>query len=141
MPSADFYRIARPRFRDRPLLLACELARRAVHAGQPLLVLAASRAQAEELDDLLWSFDPDEYLPHQIAGSDLDEDEADVLIVPPEMDVPMRALVLNLRDVPAQGSFERVLELVPADESAREPLRRRWKHYKDRGIEPRAHEV
>ncbi len=142
MARAVFYLIAdKPRFREQPLLLVCELARKAVHSSQPLLVLAASSEQAEALDDLLWSFDPDDYLPHQIAGLDMDEDEADVLIVPPEIDVPMRPLVLNLREAPVTGDFERVLEIVPADEVARGTSRERWKHYKARGIEPEKHDM
>ena len=141
MPRADFYLIAKPRFREQPLLLVCELARKAVHSSQPLLVLAASVEQAEMLDDLLWSFDPDDYLPHQIAGLDMDEEEADVLIVPPDIDAPMRPLVLNLREAPAAGNFERVLEVVPADDSARGPLRERWKHYKDLGFEVHKHDM
>lgn len=135
MARADFYLIGKPRFRDQPLLLVCELARKAVHAGQPLLVLAASDQQAEALDDLMWSFDPDEFLPHQIAGMDEDEDEVEVLIAPPEQSPPMRPLVLNLRDAPAPTGFERVLEVVPADPSARAPLRERWKHYQALGLE------
>ena len=138
---ADFYLIAKPRFRESPLLLVCELARKAVHAGQPLLVLANSREQAEALDDLLWSFDPDDYLPHQIAGLDLDEDEADVLIAPPEADVPMRPLVLNLRDAPVAGEFERVLEVVPADEAARGSSRERWRHYLSLGVTVNKHDM
>ncbi len=141
MPRADFYLIAKPRFREQPLLLVCELARKAVHAGQPLLVLAASAAQAEALDDLLWSFDPDEYLPHQIAGMDEDEDEVEVLIAPPEASPALRALVLNLRDEPVPPGFERVLEVVPADESARAPLRARWKHYQSLGLELAKHDM
>ena len=39
-------------------------------------MLARDAAQAEALDDLLWAFDDDAYVPHQIAGDD-DEDEAD----------------------------------------------------------------
>ena len=37
MPRADFYLIAKPRFREEPLLLVCELARKAVAADQWLL--------------------------------------------------------------------------------------------------------
>ena len=134
MPRADFYLIAKPRFREQPLLLVCELARKACDAGQPLLILAKSVEQAELLDDLLWSFDPDAYIPHQIAGRDEDEEEAEVLIADPGTDAPLRPLVLNLRDAPVTGAFERVLEVVPADESARGPLRERWSHYKARGL-------
>ena len=83
MPRADFYLIDKPRFREQPLLLVCELARRGLAANLPILVLARDAAQAEELDDLLWSFDPDEYLPHQIAGTDEGEDETPILIATP----------------------------------------------------------
>ena len=135
MARADFYLIAKPRFLDKPLLLVCELARKATDSGQPLLIFAASAAQAEVLDELLWEFDPDAYIPHQIAGTDEDDDITPVLIVPPETQSPMRPLVINLRNEPVPGDFVRVLEVVPADESARGPLRERWKHYKDRGLE------
>src|SRR5690606_5771138 len=119
---ADFYLIAKPRFRQEPLLLVCELARKASDAGLATLVLARDTAQAELLDDLLWSFDPDAFIPHQIvaAGDDEDlEDEADdevtVLIATPEHDIALRPLVINLRDGAVEGEFERVLEVVPAD--------------------------
>jgi DNA polymerase-3 subunit chi len=135
VPRADFYLIAKPRFREQPLLLVCELAKKACAAEQPLLVLVESMAQAEALDDLLWEFDPDAYVPHQIAGADEDDDIVPVLIVPPECDAPLRPLVLNLRAAAVPDGFERVLEVVPSDESARGPLRERWKHYQARGVE------
>ena len=141
MARADFYLIAKPRFLDKPLLLVCELARKANDSGQPMLIFAASAAQAEALDELLWEFDPDAYIPHQIAGTDEDDDITPVLIVPPEMQAPMRPLVLNLRDEPVTGDFARVLEVVPADESSRGPLRERWKNYKDRGLAVQKHDM
>ena len=141
MPRADFYLIAKPRFREEPLRLACELVRKAYDANLPLLVLARDTAQAEELDDLLWDMGEDAYIPHQIAGRDDEDDITPVLIVEPQTDVPMRPLVLNLRDAPVQGGFERVLEVVPADASARDPLRERWKHYKAQGFELNKHDM
>ncbi|CBA17151.1 probable dna polymerase III subunit chi protein [Xanthomonas albilineans GPE PC73] len=130
---ADFYLIAKPRFLTAPLRLVCELARKANDANLWTLVLARDLAQAEELDELLWAFDDDAYIPHQIAGADADEEEAQVLIAPPEVDAASRPLVINLRDAPYLGTCERVLEVVPADLSAREPLRERWKQYKTQG--------
>ena len=134
MPRADFYLIDKPRFREEPLLLVCELVRKAYAAELPTLVLARDTAQAEALDDLLWSFDPDEFLPHQIAGSDEGDEDTPILITTPEMDVPARPLLINLRDAAPAGSFERVLEVVPADPAARDPLRGRWKHYQSLGF-------
>ena len=135
MPRADFYLIAKERFREEPLLLVCELAKRGYAASLPVLVLARDAAQAEALDDLLWSFDPDEYLPHQIAGMDEDDDETPILIATPDMDVPTRPLLVNLRDAAPDGRFDRVLEVVPADPAARGPLRERWKHYQAQGFD------
>ncbi len=140
MPRADFYLIAKPRFREEPLRLVCELVRKSHDSGQPTLVLARDREQAEAIDDLLWAFDDEAYIPHQIAGDD-EDDLAPVLIATPDMDVPMRPLVLNLRDAVVDGAFERVLEVVPADDSAREPLRERWKQYKARGFDVNKHDM
>ena len=134
MARADFYLIAKPRFRDQPLRLVCELVRKAYAADLWTLVLARDAVQAEELDDLLWDMGEDEYIPHQIAGRDEEDEVTPVLIADPQADAPMRPLVINLRDAPVAGGFERVLEVVPADESARGPLRERWKQYKARGF-------
>jgi DNA polymerase-3 subunit chi len=141
MPRADFYLISGPRFREQPLRLVCELARKAHDANLWTLVLARDAAQAEALDDLLWDMGDEVFIPHQIAGVDVDEDEAAVLIAPPEIDAPLRPLVINLRDAAVEGSFERVLEVVPADDSAREPLRERWKQYKTRGLQVQKHDM
>ena len=133
---ADFYLIAKPRFRDEPMRLVCELARKAFDAGLPTLVLARDRAQAELLDDLLWDMGDEVFIPHQIAGMAPDaEGDVEVLIAAPEYDPPMRPLVINLRDAAVEGGFERVLEVVPADPAARGPLRERWKQYQARGLE------
>ena len=134
MPRADFYLIAKERFREEPLLLVCELAKRGYAANLPMLVLARDSAQAEALDDLLWSFEDDAYLPHQVAGDDEDE-LCPILIATPEMEVPARPLLVNLRDGVPAGTFDRVLEVVPADPSARGPLRERWKHYQALGFD------
>ena len=141
MARADFYLIAKPRFLEQPLMLVCELARKAYDANQWTLILARDAVQAEELDELLWAFDDDAYIPHQVAGTDEEDELTPVLIAAPDFDAPGRALVINLRDGAFGGECERVLEVVPADESAREPLRERWKQYKARGFDVNNHDM
>jgi len=140
MPRADFYLIAKPRFRDDPLLLVCELAKKAFDTGQPTLILARSFDQAEQLDEKLWEFDADAFIPHQIAGDD-DDDITPVLIAAPESKPADRALVINLRDECAPGLFARVLEVVPADEAQRLDSRKRWTTYKAAGIDVTKHDM
>lgn len=139
---ADFYLIARPRFLQAPLKLVCELTRKCYATGQFTVILAHDLEQAEELDELLWAFDDDAYLPHQIAGVEEDQDDVTpVLIVPPALDTPQRPLVINLRQDAYAGSCERVLEVVPADPAARAPLRERWRQYQARGFALNKHDM
>jgi DNA polymerase-3 subunit chi len=140
MPRADFYLIAKPRFRDDPLLLVCELAKRAFGSEQPTLILVRSQDQAEALDEKLWEFDENAFIPHQLAGDDDDAITA-VLIAPPGVETADRPLVINLRDECAPGLFERVLEVVPADEAERLGSRERWKTYKQAGFEVAKHDM
>jgi DNA polymerase-3 subunit chi len=141
---ADFYMIAgKPAFVAQPLLLVCKLAEKAVQTGQPCLIFCESSAQADFLDDLLWEFDDDAFIPHQIVGLEDDEDQADtpVLIVPPGVETGMRPLVINLRHTLPANGYQRVLEIVPADDSAREPARQRWLEYKKLGHELKRNEM
>ncbi|MEX1826219.1 DNA polymerase III subunit chi [Luteibacter sp. CQ10] len=140
MPRADFYLIDKPRFRDDPLLLVCELAKRAFAAQQPTLILTRDFEQAEAIDERLWDFDEDAYVPHQLAGDD-DDGNIAVLIVPPGVDTPDRPMVINLRDVCAPGRYDRVLEVVAADPAEREGSRARWTEYKKGGFEVNKHDM
>jgi len=140
MPRADFYLIDKPRFREQPLLLVCELTKRAFAAQQPTLILTRDHAQAEALDELLWAFDEDAFIPHQLAGDDDDADTA-VLIVPPGMDTPDRPLVINLREHCPDVRCERVLEVVAADPAERDGSRERWREYQRRGFEIAKHDM
>ncbi|MCE2943780.1 MAG: DNA polymerase III subunit chi [Lysobacteraceae bacterium] len=138
---ADFYLVDKPRFREQPLLLVCELAKRCHGTGKATLVMCASQAQAEELDDLLWSFEEDSFIEHQLAGIDEDDADVPVLLVPPGVDAAMRPMVINLRAEAVAEGFERVLEVVPPDPVARAPLRERWRQYQARGLALNKHDM
>jgi DNA polymerase-3 subunit chi len=140
VPRADFYLIDKPRFREQPLLLVCELSKRAYAAQQPTLVLARDFAQAEAIEALLWEFDEDGFITHQLAGDDDDHINA-VLIVPPGVETPDRPMVINLREECAGGNYDRVLEVVAADPAEREGSRTRWTEYKRRGFEVTKHDM
>ncbi|MEP7185732.1 MAG: DNA polymerase III subunit chi [Rhodanobacter sp.] len=134
MPRADFYLIDKPRFREEPLLLVCELTKKAFATQQPTLILTRDHEQAHAVDELLWAFDDDAMIPHQLAGDD-DDDQTAVLIVPPGIETADRPLLINLRDSCAGGRYRRVLEVVAADSAEREGSRIRWREYQRLGFE------
>ena len=61
--------------------------------------------------------------------------------MPPEASTADRTLVINLREDCAPGLFERVLEVVPADENERLGSRNRWKTYKAAGFDVAKHDM
>jgi DNA polymerase-3 subunit chi len=135
----EFYAIV-TRFQTEPLQLVCRICEKACAAGQPLAVLVDDQETAEALDQLLWEFKPDAYVPHQIAGDEDDEYTA-VLIVPPGAPHGPRPLWINLRDAAAPDGAERLIELIPADDAAKTAARQRWRAYQARGHQPQRVEI
>ncbi len=86
-------------------------------AGRRVLIRARDQAQAGELDQALWSFDQDSFLPHALAGGP-DQAEEPVLISTGG-DNPNRARVLILaraEESPPVEEFDHLVQLLPAGE-------------------------
>jgi DNA polymerase III subunit chi len=135
MAVIRFYELASPKFAENPGLLVAKLAERAFEQQMGCVILAVSAEQAEQLDDVLWSYNDDAFIPHQIAGQDDDED-CPVLICPPEIAAPLRSVTINLREQMLHQLGERLLELIPQDESGKSRARERFKAYRARGENP-----
>ncbi len=63
-PRIDFYVLPDHQDQSRALL-ACRLADKAYGLGHTVYILTASEAQAAALDDLLWTFRQDSFIPHE----------------------------------------------------------------------------
>lgn len=115
---------------------ACRLLRKAVGTGAKVVVTGEASI-LNELDVALWTFAPLEFVPHcRTQGA-----PAAVLAASPVLlaDSPRAAshheVLVNLGAVVPEGfeTFERLIEVVTADESDRLQARERWKHYAARG--------
>ena len=122
---------------DAKYRFACRLALRAIHGGQRVHVRTASAEAAGMLDELMWAYPEDRFVPHAIAG---EQDGA----TPDAADAPIRIghaepapgpdqVLVNLADdVPAFfARFERVAEVITEPERA--AGRARYRHYRERG--------
>lgn len=124
------------------LAYGCRLVRKVFTAGHGALVVCADAAQQEEFDRLLWSFSELDFIPHVDAGDELAERTPVLLAVGTPESVSRDVLVNLGAEVPAGfGRFERLVELVGADDADREAARLRWRFYRDRGYEIRNHDV
>jgi len=130
-PRIDFYEMT-GRFTD-PLQVACVLVGKAFPTVDDIVV-TGSADDLERLDRRLWESPDGRFLPHGI-----DDAAAPIRLTARP---PQRArLLLNL-DADAElpgGEYERVLEIVPPDESARAALRKRWTAWKRTGAELHHH--
>jgi DNA polymerase-3 subunit chi len=84
---------------------------------QRVLLLCADEGQVSALDQYLWTYDPQSFLPHAPAGQG--EDEHEPVLLSSELQNRNRAKVLLLAYNPAAGwlpppAFLRVVELIPA---------------------------
>lgn len=140
MPQADFY-LLKQDAPDRLMQTACRLAAKAVAAGQRLFIQTADAAQTAALDEWLWSFPPESFLPHQRADDEF-RLSAPVLLGL-KMTTSERDICLNVSGKPVEqpARFQRILELVPADEPSRQAARQRWQHYKQSGFILNHHDV
>ena len=131
MTRVDFYLLPDVDI-DAKYRFACRLALRAIHAGRRVHVRTASAEAAEMLDELMWSYPEDRFLPHGVAGGP-DAAAAPIRIGHAEPAPGPDQVLVNLADdVPAFfARFERVAEVITEPE--RTSGRARYRHYRERG--------
>lgn len=141
MPRIDFYVLPDQHDNGRALL-ACRLADKAYRLGHTVYLLAASETQAAALDDLLWTFRQDSFIPHErypLAGA-----ESSPVLVGAAFPAAINVQVLiNLTDALPEGleQFERVVELVDQHPDGLTKSRERFKQYRERGFNPETHKL
>jgi len=129
MTRIDFYQL-RPdgkRFDQ----VVCQLCQKAYENRQLTLLLTRDQQQSEHLDNRLWTYSDDSFLPH-------DREEAEGLVTPILIhDNPdpggERELLINLSaSVPPYfAQFKRVIELVTEENKTQ--ARTHYSYYKERG--------
>jgi DNA polymerase-3 subunit chi len=129
MTSVDFYFNAADK-----LQIACRLAGKALAQGRTLLVYAPEGDTASRIDKLLWTWPATGFVPH-CAPHDPLAPETSVLIAADDATPKRCDVLLNLGAgcPPHFERFERLLEVVGADEAERAAGRERYRFYKSRG--------
>jgi len=142
MARVDFYVLERADEHARHTL-ACKLAEKAYRLKNTVYIHAKSRADAERLDELLWTFRDGSFVPHGLTGANDDTEASPVMIGNESAGVSPRDLLINLcDDIPAFAeSFPRVAELVTSDANCRLLSRKRFAEYRDQGHTIQTHKI
>lgn len=142
MMRVDFYVLDTQDSRDR-LRFACRVIDKAFQAEQRVLVWCSDAGEVQALDDLLWSFAQDTFIPHEPVSAESSWDDSPVLLSHAAAPPTVPDVLVNLAaEIPALAAHtERVLEIIDGDPARRQSGRARFKQYRDRGAEPTTHNI
>lgn len=139
MTKVDFYILDSAQPLD-ALHYCCRLAEKALKKGLGIYIHCRSADQSTELDDLLWSFSAESFVPHTLKSAQA----AGRVVIGSDAVAPEAAeLLINLApEIPDFFSrFQRVGEIVCQEESWLLPSRNRYRFYKDRGYPLKTHKI
>jgi DNA polymerase-3 subunit chi len=135
--TIDFYFNAQDRFQ-----VACRLAGKVVAQKKRMLIYAPEPEAASRIDKMLWTWPAIGFVPHCALHDPL-AGETPVLIAPELEAAPQCELLLNLGagTPPHFERFERLLEIVAAEEAERQAGRDRYRFYQARGYQISNHDL
>ncbi len=137
----DFYLLASDHM-DALWLVACRLLEKAYKRNHRVYVHCANQNDAEFLDDLLWSFRDDSFVPHNLIGEGPEP--------PPPIQIGFgkeprgfNDILLNLApEIPIfHSKFKRIMELVSNQETEKEQSRVHYKEYRAKGYQLHTHNL
>jgi len=133
MTSISFYILKGDIEHDRQVL-ACRLVSKAYKQGQNIYIHTDSSEQADQMNQALWSFRPESFIPHTLVDSKGSND-SQILIGHDSSPPRLMDLLINLAtEQPLFFSqFERVAEFVNDDGDIKASARKRYQFYKQRG--------
>lgn len=117
------------------LLYACRLVRKARAADMRVVVFTRDREQLHALDEALWTFSEQDFLPHVTADDALASQTPVILTDDAEAALPHHQILINVSgETPAHfARFERLFEVISIDEDDLAAGRERYRQYQQRG--------
>jgi DNA polymerase-3 subunit chi len=136
MPQVNFYLLHTLSRQERDRL-ACQLVDKASQQGLRIFICTELPAHAKFLDDLLWTFRQDSFIPHVIYP---DPEHSQVPVIIGNNPLPELGceVLINLSETVPHNfhSFQRIIEIIDDTEPAKQAGRQRFRFYREHGIEP-----
>lgn len=122
------------------LRTACQLAMKAWRAGLPVFVRGSDEAQCRTVDELMWRFKAEAFIPHGLHQND---PTAPVAIGQDEEPATPQGVLINLASSlsPHVERFSRVIEIVNQEPDLLTACRENFRTYRQRGYDPKRVEL
>ncbi|HVY54056.1 MAG TPA: DNA polymerase III subunit chi [Gammaproteobacteria bacterium] len=140
MPTIDFYMIPAQGDQAR-LLFACRLLEKAFQQQHQIYVHLGDLSQAQILDNLLWTFKDDSFIPHQIYTEN--QAHSSPILIGHAKSAPHHDILLNLdNEIPSfHGEFNRILEITINEAAAQEIAQKHRVFYEEKGYKITSHQL
>ncbi|RLA21962.1 MAG: DNA polymerase III subunit chi [Gammaproteobacteria bacterium] len=141
-PKVNFYILSTQSEHERQLF-ACKLAEKAFRLGFKSYILTHSMHQAQQMDNILWTFRASSFVPHEIFQDSLPSTTNAVIIGTQQAPDPWQHTLINLSTVCPEDIMqaEQIFELLDNDETQKQAGRLRYRHYQTLGITPNTHNM
>jgi len=103
--------------------------------NQRVFIYSADQQTAHQLDELLWAFEPDSFVPHNLPGEGPKNGAAvEISWQPP---TNRRPVLINLTSTVPNfaNQFSLIVDFVPSDEILKQQARERYKSYRQWGFQ------
>jgi len=123
---------------------ACRLTEKAYLKDLKIVIVSDTLAEAQALDELLWTFNERSFVPHKVCLDEQSQDPATpVHLVLESAAIPAADLLVNLAPrLPTQlQRYQRIAEIIDADEERRRQGRERFKAYRDLKFTLETHQI
>lgn len=136
MPTVDFYLTNDPSLTESYRFI-CRLVDKAYLQKKSVYIQANSEQEAQTLDDLLWTFRDDAFIPHSLYS----KSHATIQIGFAECPSQFNDILINLTEKPLDfyQQFQRILEIVPQD--CKEIAREKFRFYRTHQCEITTHDL
>lgn len=138
---ADFYLLSDGN-REPKGILVCRLLEKAYHRNHRVFVYCENQQDAEWIDDLLWTYKEDSFVPHHIQGEG-PEPPPPVQIGYGQQAPGFHDILVNLAvEIPAFfQQFKRVIEVIEANDNSKAIAREHYRFYKAHQLELHTHQI
>lgn len=137
----DFYLLNNPQ-PEAVGLVACRLLEKAYQRGHRVFVYCETQQNAEHLDELLWTYKDNAFIPHNLQGEGPEP--------PPPVQIGcgteprgFNDILLNMATtIPTYFTrFRRIMEIVAVNDAAKETSRNHYREYRARQCELHTHHI
>ncbi len=138
MPPVEFHILSDAGDNAR-LRYVCQLVEQACEQQQPCYVYAGTDDQARRMDEVLWTFRDQAFIPHELHTATAPSHPRIMVLIGNQPQAPQefQSLLINISEVLPEnvGCFGRICEVVDADPHQKQLARERYKRYRELGCQ------